>query len=213
MECKQQPLYVFSLVLLVCAAILSGAIWFSINSLSSSVSAVEQTILAKNFAINVNGSVQGKTNNTVAPTPTQPTPSQPTPTPTAKITDVKTVDGNFKQTTEAVCKNGSAVIVRMFTTTWCPHCVWEKPVMKAVTSTFGDKVDLRIYDVDVQGQTPASEEAIWAKYNPGGSIPTLVIGCKYYKIGSGESIGEDTEKAAIRKIICEELGTDAPSFC
>jgi hypothetical protein len=56
----------------------------------------------------------------------------------------------------------------------------------------------------------STEQALWQRYNPDGSIPTIVVGCKYYQVGSGESLGEDGELAVIKKVICAALGSDAP---
>jgi len=54
---------------------------------------------------------------------------------------------------------------------------------------------------------------IFSKYSATGSIPAIVIGCQYYRIGSGEGAGEDSEKQTLTKLICNLTGNQPESIC
>jgi len=129
------------------------------------------------------------------------------------VTDVQTVIGDYTETTEATCKTADGkLIVRFYGATYCPHCTWEKPVFNGAVSKFNETVDERLYMLDADVVSD-DEVTLWQRYNSAGSVPTIIIGCKYYRIGSGESIGEDAEADAITKLICAQLGSNAPGFC
>ena len=53
---------------------------------------------------------------------------------------------------------------------------------------------------------------IFGKYSTGG-IPTLVFGCKYYRVGSGEGEGEELESKNLTAIICKLTGNQPSSIC
>ena len=91
--------------------------------------------------------------------------------------------------------------VIMFSTTWCPHCQWVKPVFNNLTQeSFADQIDLQHWDLDtgdneltpqVETEVPSDILDIYNHYNPSGSIPTFVFGGKYLRIGTGyESQGD-----------------------
>jgi len=117
------------------------------------------------------------------------------------------VDGNFTQVTDAnICKENDKPVVYFFGSTGCPHCVWEKPIIKEVAQLFGDSIS---YHENIDS---SADQDIFTKYNPSGGIPTIIIGCKYYRVGSGEQSGEATEKANLTKLICDITGNQA-SVC
>lgn len=194
--------YVIGIAVILAALLISASVYVSANNVVASANNVADVLSKKSFAVNVQGSGQQ-----AAPT----TPTTPT-TPASSLTEVGTVAGNYIETTEPVCKDANALSVKMFATSWCPHCAWEKPVLTNATAAFGDKVKLEVFDVDLQALS-AADDAMYQKYNPSGTIPTIVLGCKYYKIGSGETLGAEGEAAAIKQLICKSLGSDAPSFC
>ncbi|MFA5169612.1 MAG: hypothetical protein WC386_02240 [Candidatus Paceibacterota bacterium] len=117
------------------------------------------------------------------------------------------VEGSFKEITGVdVCKESDKPIVYFFGSSGCPHCTWEKPILQSVVEQFGDAVS---YHENIDSQTDID---IFNKYSSGG-VPMLVIGCKYYRSGSGEGIGEVAEKEALQKVICRATGNLPASLC
>lgn len=120
--------------------------------------------------------------------------------------EVKEVEGNFKEIVDAeICKENGKPIVYFFGSTTCPHCEWEKPIIKAVANSFGDMIS---YHENIDSQ---NDMDIFNKYSTGG-VPTIVIGCKYYRVGSGEQAGEEAEKQVLTKLICNITDNQA-SVC
>ncbi|MDD5569001.1 MAG: thioredoxin family protein [Candidatus Pacebacteria bacterium] len=117
-------------------------------------------------------------------------------------------DGNFKQVEGAtVCTENNKPIVYFFGSESCPHCQWEKPIIDAVVALFGDRIS---YHKNIDNQT---DQDIFAQYSSDGSIPAIVLGCEYYRVGSGEQIGADAEKAALTKLICNLTGNQPGEVC
>ncbi|MFA6348202.1 MAG: thioredoxin family protein [Candidatus Paceibacterota bacterium] len=108
----------------------------------------------------------------------------------------KTVDGNFTvMEKNEVCKENNKPIIYFFGSTSCPHCTWEKPIIKEVVASFGDKISYH-ENIDTD-----KDKEIFSQFNSEGTIPTIIIGCKYYRIGSGEQDGIDKEKENLKKVI------------
>jgi len=121
--------------------------------------------------------------------------------------ETKDVDGNFKEVVGAeVCKENDKPIVYFFGSATCPHCTWEKPIVQEIVAKFGDKIS---YHENVDTQT---DNDIFSRYSTG-SIPTIVLGCKYYRVGSGEAAGEDSEKQTLTKLICDLTGNQPSGAC
>ena len=113
-------------------------------------------------------------------------------------------------------ENGKPVI-RLFTTTWCPHCTWIKDTFDNVVKEYLqnghilayhwelDTGDNTITDI-VETEVPQTELEIFQTFNPEGSIPTFVFGNKYWRIGNGYESQNDlgAEEAEFR-IIIEKL--------
>lgn len=108
-------------------------------------------------------------------------------------------------------------VIRMFSTTWCPHCQWVKPAYEKVAQEYMDagKIVAYHWELDIsddtltpeaEGAVPSSETAVYKTFNPRGSIPTFVFGGKYWRIGNGhERAGDlEAEEAEFRAVI-EEL--------
>jgi thiol-disulfide isomerase/thioredoxin len=127
---------------------------------------------------------------------------------TGAVTSTGTeVDGGFSEAANTnVCTENEKPIIYFFGSSTCPHCKWEEPILKSVVAEFGDAIS---YHENIDSET---DQDIFSKYSTG-SVPTLVIGCKYYRIGSGESSGEDVEKTALRKVICSVTGNQPASVC
>lgn len=117
------------------------------------------------------------------------------------------VEGSFKEITEVdVCKESDKPIVYFFGSSTCPHCKWEEPILKSVIKEFGDAVS---YHENIDSQTDID---VFNKYSSG-SVPLLVAGCKYYRNGSGEGIGEAAEKIALKQVICRATGNLPAEVC
>lgn len=117
------------------------------------------------------------------------------------------LDGGFNEAKDTeVCTENEKPIVYFFGSSSCPHCKWEEPILKSVIDQFGDTIS---YHENIDSETDSD---VFSKYSTGG-VPTLVIGCKYYRVGSGESAGEESEKTSLKKIICLATGNQPASIC
>jgi len=87
-------------------------------------------------------------------------------------------------------------VIRLFTTTWCPHCIWIKETFDDVVNEYVQNGEIIAYhwEIDtgdntltakVETNVPQSEMTIYRTFNPRGSIPTYVFGEKYWRIGNG----------------------------
>jgi len=114
--------------------------------------------------------------------------------------------GNFIVSDDEVCKEDGKPIVYFFGASWCPHCRWEKPIIENVTSKFKDYISFH-NNIDSD-----RDREIFYKYSNGG-IPTIVIGCKYYRVGSGEMLGKEEETKALTALICKLTGNNPIDVC
>jgi len=123
-------------------------------------------------------------------------------------------EGSFKYqegSTVNLSENGKPVI-RLFSTTTCPHCTFIKETFDGLMSEYVDKGlieayhwELDTYDntltSEVEGTVPETEWAIYQTFNPNGSVPTFVFGEKYYRIGNSGKSDLDFEKEEFIRII------------
>lgn len=144
-----------------------------------------------------------KTGATPTPTPLQQTEATPTG-PNYPVTV-----GNFLITDNEVCLENGKPVVYYFGSSSCPHCQWESPVVKKATDKF---LGLISFHNNMDSQ---NDQDIFAKYsdiNPG-YVPFLVFGCKYARLGSGETDGEAKEIEALSIISCKLTGGKPSSVC
>ncbi|HLD12783.1 MAG TPA: hypothetical protein VJB87_04275 [Candidatus Nanoarchaeia archaeon] len=122
-----------------------------------------------------------------------------------------------------VCVEDGKPVIRLFSTTWCPHCQWVKSRFTKVVQEYvrADKIVAYHWVLDsndddftsvVEGSVPESELAVYKDFNPQGSIPTFVMGCKYYRVGNGyeaqNDLGaEETEFRTVIEKLIEEAGS------
>jgi protein-disulfide isomerase/thiol-disulfide isomerase/thioredoxin len=115
--------------------------------------------------------------------------------------------GTFQGVDNEVCTEDGKPVIRLFTTTWCPHCTWVGPAFDEVMKEYMDagKIVAYHWEVDtgdnsltdeVETEVPESELEVYSEFNPRGSIPTFVFGCKYYRIGTGYEVEDDLEAEA-----------------
>jgi thiol-disulfide isomerase/thioredoxin len=114
--------------------------------------------------------------------------------------------GDFAATKNETCKEGEKPIVYFFGSARCPHCVWEKPVIEKVVENFKEYISFH-KNID-----SSDDQEIFSKYSQGG-VPTLVLGCKYYREGSGERDGEENETKNLTALICKLTGSQPKEVC
>ena len=127
----------------------------------------------------------------------------------------------FTDTGNEVCTTNGKPIIRLYSTTWCPHCKWVNDTYNAVMNKYIDegKIIAHHWEIDIgddvltpeiENSVPASETAIFAQFNSKGSIPTYVMGCKYVRIGNGfETQDDKAGEAAEFMAVIEALIADA----
>jgi len=148
----------------------------------------------------------------------QQVPAQNTSGPEAISPTAPGVETFFEKKNAQICKEDGKPVVYLFSTTGCPHCVWIKDTFDAVVAEYvkAGKIKAYHWDLDTGDNTltpekeagaPAAAQAVYQEFNPEGSIPTFVIGCKYFRIGNGYESQKDLNaeaaefKAAIDAII------------
>jgi thiol-disulfide isomerase/thioredoxin len=124
-----------------------------------------------------------------------------------------------KSNKQALMQDGKPVVY-LFSTTWCPHCIWIKDTFDKVAQEYvaEGKIVAYHWEVDtgdntltpeVESQVPAGDMSLWQSYNPDGTIPTFVVGGKYYRVGTpyerGNSYngltGLEAEEAELRDVL------------
>lgn len=105
-------------------------------------------------------------------------------------------------------------VIRLFSTTWCPHCKWIKETFDRVAKEYADagKIVAYHWEVDTKDNTltpqaetsiPKTELAVFQEFNPQGYVPAFVFGGKYSRIGNGYEQKQDlaAEEAEFRAVI------------
>src|SRR3989338_219549 len=140
----------------------------------------------------------------------------------AGITTFSTTSGDICKTPEGKPK------VYLFSTTWCPHCKWVKDTFDKVAIEYGQqgKIAPNHWEIDTGDDTltfeeeksvPEEDMAIFKEFNPQGSIPTFVFGCKYYRVGNGyeqqdDKAAEEAEfRAVFDELVKESTSTTTPA--
>lgn len=119
---------------------------------------------------------------------------------------VETIGKFFISSDETIMEDGKPVVY-FFGSETCPHCRWEHPLMKQVVSKFDRYISYHDnMDVD-------ADMDIFSKYSAEGYIPATVIGGKYYRVGSGETIGEEANTEALTALICKLTNNQPAEVC
>jgi thiol-disulfide isomerase/thioredoxin len=124
-----------------------------------------------------------------------------------KAKSEKTTIGYFSVTNDEICKENDKPIIYFFGSSGCPHCRWEHPLIEEVAKEFKDYISFH-NNMDSFG----NDEKVFQKYSDGG-VPTIVLGCKYYRLGSGEGGTQDEEKNNLRAIICKLTNGKPEAVC
>lgn len=114
--------------------------------------------------------------------------------------------GSFSATKDELLVEGGKPIVYFFGSESCPHCTWEKPIIKKVVAKFGTAIS---YHENIDND---KDRDILSKYSTGG-IPTLVIAGRYYRVGSGENSGEEAETKNLTALICKVTNSKPDAVC
>jgi len=114
--------------------------------------------------------------------------------------------GDFSISTDEICKEGGKPIVYFFGSSTCPHCQWEHPLFENVVSKFEDNI---VFHNNMDSE---KDSDVFSKYSTG-YIPTLVLGCKYYRVGSGETRGEEEESKILTALICKLTENKPEDVC
>jgi len=124
------------------------------------------------------------------------------------FTKPQTTIGNFLiDKNSEVCKELDRPIVYLFGSSSCPHCLWEDPIIKNVTTNFRGLISFH-ENIDSN-----NDREIFTKYSTEGYIPLIVIGCKYYRVGSGENLGEEQESKVLTALICSLTNKEPSNVC
>jgi thiol-disulfide isomerase/thioredoxin len=115
--------------------------------------------------------------------------------------------GDFTISKEEICKENGKPIVYLFGADTCPYCKWETPIFLKVVEKFKDLV---VFNNNMNATD--KDQDIFSKYSTGG-IPTIVLGCKYYRVGSGQQAGEETETKNLTALFCKLTGSQPSEVC
>jgi len=114
--------------------------------------------------------------------------------------------GNFSVSNDEICLEDEKPVIYFFGSESCPHCSWERPIIEEVASKFEGYISFH------NNTNAENDMDIFQKYSTGG-VPTLVLGCKYYRVGSGENAGAEQESADLTKLICELTNNQLTEIC
>ncbi len=114
--------------------------------------------------------------------------------------------GDFAINEDEICREQEKPIVYFFGSKNCPHCQWEHPIVESVTKNFEEHISFH------NNMDSNENMDIFSKYSTGG-IPTLVFGCKYSRVGSGEQSGEKEETKNLTAIICKLTANQPSDIC
>jgi thiol-disulfide isomerase/thioredoxin len=113
----------------------------------------------------------------------------------------------FESVSGDICREDGKPVIRLFSTTWCPHCQWIGDTFDDVVQTYVDEDSIVAHHwqvntgddtltIQVEQAIPNEEMAVFDEFNPQGSIPTFVFGCKYYRIGTAYEQENDLQSEA-----------------
>jgi thiol-disulfide isomerase/thioredoxin len=116
--------------------------------------------------------------------------------------------GNYIKSEDPLCTEDGKPIIYFFGGTSCSACQWEHPVILNATSKFDGYI--AFHD---SMNTGIVDSEVFASYNPSGSIPTIVLGCVYYRVGAGVNLGEAQEEKVLTALICDLTDGQPEAVC
>jgi thiol-disulfide isomerase/thioredoxin len=126
--------------------------------------------------------------------------------PEERAEEKSTTLGNFSVSGDKVCQEDGKPIIYFFGSQSCPHCTWEHPIIEEVAEQFGDYISFH------NNMDSNTDIDVFSRYSTGG-IPTLVLGCKYYRVGSGERAGKEEEAKVLTTLICDLTDNQPNAVC
>lgn len=114
--------------------------------------------------------------------------------------------GNFSVSNDEICLEDGKPIVYFFGSVSCPHCVWEHPIVEETASKFEGYISFH------NNMDTDADMDVFSKYSTG-AIPTIVLGCKYYRMGSGENAGAEQEALDLTQLICDLTNNQPSEVC
>ena len=126
--------------------------------------------------------------------------------PQEKVQEEESTIGNFSVSKDEICKENEKPIIYFFGSKDCPHCKWEHPIIEKVAKNFEGYISFH------NNMDSDADQDVFSKYSTGG-IPTLVLGCKYYRVGSGETMGEEQESKVLTALICKLTKNQRADLC
>ncbi|MFP4424321.1 MAG: peptidylprolyl isomerase [Candidatus Woesearchaeota archaeon] len=121
----------------------------------------------------------------------------------------------FNKIGDDVCTEDGKPIIRVYTSSTCPHCHWVNPAVDEVLKEYSDQIVARHWEVDTkddlltpeeEGSIPAQDMQVYQENNPEGYVPYFDFGCVYNRVGTGYEREDDLEKEKQEfRTIIEEL--------
>lgn len=123
----------------------------------------------------------------------------------------------------SICLEDGKPIIRLYSTTICPHCRWINETFNGVMEEYMDanKIVAYHWDVDIgnnqytpekEASIPSAEVDLLKRVNPDLSVPTYVFGCKYWRVGNPYEAADDLDaEAGEFKAVIEKLLTEVPA--
>jgi len=122
-------------------------------------------------------------------------------------TEEETTIGDFTVTTDEIIMEDGKPVVYFFGSETCPHCQWEHPIIEKVGEQFKDYISFHNnMDNDLDGD-------VFTKYSGGGYIPATIIGGRYFRIGSGETLGEEENTKVLQALVCKITNNYPAEVC
>jgi thiol-disulfide isomerase/thioredoxin len=126
-------------------------------------------------------------------------------------------DDTFKDAGTEACYVDGVPVIRMYSTTTCPHCAWIKDTFDSVATEYAESGKIKAHHWEyisdqgiwddtlspgIEGTIPQSELDVYYEFS-GNGVPTFIFGCRYYRIGNGYEKQNDlaTEEAEFRAVI------------
>jgi len=121
--------------------------------------------------------------------------------------DTTTTIGNFFVSKDEIITEDGKPAIYFFGSETCPHCQWEHPIMEEVAKKFEGQISFHNnMDSDADGD-------VFSKYSKDGYIPATIIGGKYYRVGSGENLGEEENVKNLTALICKLTNNQPTEVC
>ncbi|MCJ7804708.1 thioredoxin family protein [Patescibacteria group bacterium] len=127
---------------------------------------------------------------------------------------LETVIGGFAITKDEICYENEKPLSYYFGYSGCPHCQWNHPILQAVAEKFPTQIVFHD-NMDKLDKLSAADGEILNKYQEihGGAVPFFVFGCKYARLGSGETYGEADEEKFLTALICKLTNGQPEKVC